>query len=95
MDESPKINYLKSCIREQHIVLPLLNKVRGKTLCLQSYALSKAHCRALAHACSELNEKIINRVFFENCGIDDEEFSYILKALLSLGDFKSIIYKQN
>jgi len=32
---NPKIHYLKECIAEADLVLPLLNKVRGKTLCLQ------------------------------------------------------------
>lgn len=32
--ETPKTHYLKTCIAEQHLVLPLLDKVRGKTLAL-------------------------------------------------------------
>jgi len=45
-------------------------------------------------ACS-LFDKSINRVLFDNCGIDDEEFAAILQGLAKLNDFKSIIYKQN
>lgn len=33
--KTPKIHYLKGCINEADLVLPLLDKVRGKTLCLQ------------------------------------------------------------
>ena len=32
---------------------------------------------------------------FENCGIDDIEFSNIITACSYLKDFKSIVYKQN
>ena len=44
----PKQEYLQECISEGYLALPLLNKVRGKTLYLISYTLSKGHCRALA-----------------------------------------------
>ena len=74
--------------------MPLLDKVRGKTLCLTDYTLDIGHCKALAFACS-LFDKSINRVLFDNCGIDDKEFSAILQGLDKLSDFKSIIYKRN
>lgn len=90
---SPKIHYLLGCIQETENVLPLLDKVRGKTLCLQNYALSKGHCRALASACKQLDNTLMNRILFENCGIDDLEMSIIIEACITLKDFKSIIYK--
>ena len=68
---TPQQYYLKKCITEQHLALPLLDKVRGKTLVLQSYALSKAHCIALAAASKEFDHSKVNRVNFENCGISD------------------------
>ena len=37
----------------------------------------------------------MNRVFFENCGIDDEELATIIQACHHLNDFKSSVYKQN
>lgn len=37
----------------------------------------------------------MNRVFLNNCGIDDGEFSSILEGLNHLKDFKSIVYKAN
>ncbi len=72
----------------------MLTKVRGKTLILQNYTLSIGHCNALAAACPFF-PKSINRVYFDNCGIDDEEFASILGGLAQLKDFKSIIYKRN
>jgi len=92
-EKTPKIHYLKGCINNADLVLPLLDKVRGKTLCLQSYALSKGHCRALASACKLFDDHLINRILFDNCGIDDLELAIIIEACCILKDFKSIIYK--
>ena len=49
----------------------------------------------MAQACPLLDHGTINRVLFDNCGIDDEEFAAILEGLNKLEDFKSITYKQN
>ena len=90
----PRFQYLLKCQQYLNLALPLLDKVRGKTLCLTDYTLDIGHCKALAFACS-LFDKSINRVLFDNCGIDDKEFSAILQGLDKLSDFKSIIYKRN
>jgi|TARA_B110000285_G_C14790675_1_gene452888 hypothetical protein len=37
----------------------------------------------------------INRIVFDNCGIDDEEFAAMLQGLEVLKDFKKIIYRYN
>lgn len=95
LGEDAKHEYSSKCIEEKDLVLPLLEKIRGKTLFLQSYSLSKGHCRALVQACKHLNDQIVNRVHFENCGLDDTELSILLEALSQLHDFKSIVYKQN
>ena len=93
--DNPTTHYVKGCIKEEVLVLPLFNYVKSKTLVLQSYALSKGHCRALAEACRDFDDQIINLVMFDNCNIDDYDMSFIIKACLSLKDFKSIVYKQN
>ena len=77
-------NYLTSFTKDQDFALPLLNKVRGKTLCLQSYTLSQAHCKALASALAALDTSVINRLHLENCGIDDAQFASFCEALASL-----------
>lgn len=91
----PQFQYIKQCAGDLNLVLPILNKIRGKTLCLQSYTLSQGHANALAAACPFFDDSLINRVLFENCGIDDNEFAAILRGLEQLNDFKSIVYKQN
>lgn len=90
---TPKIQYLKKVIAEQHLVLPLFDKVRGKTLALQQYTLSREHCVALAKACENIDDTLIKRIQLENNGITDENFAKLIKALSNLVDFKSIIYK--
>lgn len=77
----PRLAYFRQCEADQDLVLPLLQYVDKKTLCLQSYTLSMGHCKALAAACPLFGYMNINRIIFENCGIDDEEFSAILRGL--------------
>ena len=62
---------------------------------LQEYTLSPGHCRGLAQACKFFDHRYVNRVYFNNCGIDDQEFASILEGLNNLKDFKAIIYKAN
>ena len=76
-------------------MLPILEKVCRKTLMLQEYTLSPGHCRGLAQACKYFDHHFINRVFLNNCGVDDEEFASILEGVERLRDFKSIVYKAN
>jgi len=64
-------------------------------LVLQNYKLSEGHCNGLAKACSLLDTSKVNRILFNNCGIDGLQFAEILKGLATLQDFKSIIYKNN
>lgn len=77
------------------MALPILTKVTRKTLLLQEYTLSKGHTRGLARACQFFDSKYINRVVFDNCGIDDQEFADILKGLSFIKEIKSIVYKMN
>lgn len=77
------------------MVLPILDKIYKKTLCLNDYLLSDGNCRGLAAACAILDPAVVNRVLFNNCGITDEQFAMILEGLVKLKDFKSIIYKLN
>ena len=53
------------------------------------------HCNALAAACKNFSTLGVNRMIFDNCGIDDGEFSAILRGIQKLKDFKKIIYRYN
>jgi len=75
-------------------VLPVLDYVHSKTLCLLNYTLSMGQCNGLAKAFEHF-DRYINRVIFDNCGIDDAEFAAIIKGIKKLKDFKKIIYRYN
>ena len=75
-------------------ILPVIEHVHDKTLCLASYTLSIGHCNALAKCCRKLDAKF-NRLILDNCGVDDSEFATILNGLKSMTDFKKIIYRYN
>ena len=77
------------------LCLPILDKVVRKTLYLMDYTLSPGHCQGLAAACQLLNHKVVNRLVFDNCGIDDSELAMILNGFKHVRDFKSLIYKDN
>ena len=74
----PKIEYFKQCKSDLDLVLPILDKICRKTLMLQEYTLSPGHCRGLATACQFFDHTFVNRVFLNNCGVDDGEFALIL-----------------
>ena len=94
-DLDPRIKYFKKCLQEQNLVLPILDKIYKKTLCLQDYLLSDGICKGLAEACKLFDHTVVNRVLFSNCGITGDQFALILEGLTQLKDFKSIIYKMN
>lgn len=48
----------------------------------------------MAYACS-LFDQSVNRIYFDNCGIKDEDFAAILSGVSNHDDFKSIVYTRN
>lgn len=66
----PKSLFHLECQQANFVVLPILDKIIKKTLCLQNYTLSAGHCQGLAAACSQLDSDKINRILFNNCGIN-------------------------
>ena len=77
----PLVIFFNQCNIDQELVLPVLEYVHDKTLCLQSYTLSIGHANALAKCMERIDNNFINRVIFDNCGIDDEEFASILRGI--------------
>lgn len=65
----PQIKYMKRCLQNLNMTLPILDKIYAKTLCLQDYHLSDGNCQGLAEACEFLDCSIVNRMLFNNCGI--------------------------
>lgn len=93
--DDPKFQYYLKCQENDDSVLPLLDYVYNKTLCLQGYTLSIGHCKGLAAACSFFGNANINRIILDNCGVDDEEFASMLIGIQGLKDFKKIAYRRN
>ena len=61
--------------------LPVLDKIYHKTLCLQDYHLSEGNCKGLAEACQHLDMRVINRMLFNNCGLDGDSLTTILEGV--------------
>ena len=91
----PQIKYMKRCLQNLNMTLPILDKIYAKTLCLQDYHLSDGNCQGLAEACEFLDPKIVNRFLFNNCGITGDQLAVILEGAAKMKDFKALIYKMN
>ena len=46
-------------------------------------------------ACKIIDYNQMNKVLFNNCGLNGNKFAKILEGLVQVKDFKSIIYKKN
>ena len=92
--EHPEYIYYMECSTDNDTPLPILSHIINNTLTLANYTLSSGHCKGLNTAAKYLQTNI-NRVRFDNCGIDDLEMSNLLQAFFKFKDFKSIIYRQN
>ena len=93
-NEHPEYVYYSQCAQDTDLPLPILSHIYGNTLTLANYTLSSGHCEGLNAAAPYLQKKI-NRVRFDNCGIDDGEMAHLLSAFAQFKDFKSIIYRLN
>ena len=40
-EDDPALNYFKSCLEKNSLLLPIFEKIYSKTLCLQDYVLSE------------------------------------------------------
>ena len=85
---------MKKCVENADRVLPIFDKIVGKTLCLQNYLLKEGHVQGLADACEHLDPHLVNRMLFNNCGMTGDSLAKILEGVVKMKDFKSLIYKQ-
>mmetsp|Transcript_33981 Transcript_33981/g.33125 ORF Transcript_33981/g.33125 Transcript_33981/m.33125 type:complete len:113 (-) Transcript_33981:348-686(-) len=89
-----KYKFFESCQKELVLVLPILHRVKNKTLYLEGYQLNHGLCKAMSQGFKFMGS-ILNKITLENNGIHDEEFKVVLEGLHLLKDLKSVIYKQN
>ena len=82
------------CRKQQVNVLPLLKKIKNKTLNLARYALSNGVAKSLG-GCLKKGDNILSRIILDKNGLKDDDFSAILQGLQLLQDIKSIIYISN
>ena len=76
-------------------MLPLISKIKNRKLMLQDYTLNSGHCLALAEVWTKLGRPELDIAYLDNCGVDDEEFSSLLKGFHALDDLKLLFYKEN
>lgn len=86
------MNFFQMCQKELVLVLPILHRIKNKSLDLHGYMLNPGLCKAMNMGLQYLGS-IINKINFDNNGIHDLQFKDILDGLNKLKDLKSIIYK--
>jgi len=91
----PRIKYMKRCMQNLNMTLPIFDKIYRKTLCLQDYHLSEGNCEGLADSCEFLDPSIVNRMLFNNCGLSGDQLATILEGVRKMKDFKSLIYRMS
>ena len=89
----PRIKYMKRCLQNLNMTLPIFDKIFRKTLCLHNYHLSDGNCQGLADSCEHLDDKVINRMLFNNCGISGDQLAVIFNGIAKMKDFKALIYR--
>ena len=71
-------------MEEGGVLLPLITKIKNKTLVLQDYTLDSVHCEALAEVWNKLGQPEVKIVYLDNCGVDDQEFSALIEGFYHL-----------
>lgn len=94
MSDDANFRFILGLKQENSMMLPLLHKIKNRTLNLTGYMLSPPLARALSQ-CFKKQDTILNRAIFDNNGLRDEEFGLILTGLAKLQDMKSLIYNNN
>ena len=80
---------------QEVLALPLINKVVDGKIVLQGYTLDSGHFIALANSIKQTQLPRINAIYFDNCGIDDDELALLLEGLIPMDCFKTFVYINN
>lgn len=94
LQKDPDFLYQEVVSECKEVSLPLLSKVIDCKLVLKDYTLDSGHLRGLASAIQNAS-LAIDSVYFDNCGIDDEELAILLEGFLILDKFETFVYKNN
>lgn len=93
--DDPTFLYQQVVQQEKDSLLPLINKIKNRTLVLKDYTLNGGHCVALAEVWNQLGKPPVDVVYLDNCGVDDEEFSSLLSGFCALEKLQMLYYKEN
>jgi hypothetical protein len=97
------VHELQEDIRHQFFVasnlhqiqaLPIIGKIRQKTLNLSNYLMGKEICQSLKESIAK-GQVYFNRIILERNGIIDEAGADIMSTLYNLLEVKSLVYIRN
>lgn len=93
-DLNPLLRYFKECMKQGHVPLPILFKIRNKFLILQSYRLNMGLCESLQSALTIYPELLIGINLTDN-GMQDSDLAKVINGLTKLHTLKKIVIKNN
>jgi len=93
-NQDPRTKFLGRCEREHVVALPALSKIRDKVLNLKGYQMNAGLCSALGQAFLLYNH-VVEKLFMESTGTQDDSFARVLEGLAEQHGFKTLCYKKN
>lgn len=90
-----KMAYFKTCIRNQVLCFPFLNKVHDHTLVLQNVVLSEGTCHAIKSVFLHVPHLVYNLTLSSNAMAGPQTQLILEGVLAQQGTFKSLTIQDN
>ena len=86
--------YYNKCLKEGVVSLPILFKVRDKSLTLKGYVLNRGNCLSIAESITFYPD-IMDAVNLTDNSVKDEELAILLRGFANLTELRKVIIKDN
>ena len=90
----PRTSFYNKCQTSMQVALPILARIKNKVLRMKGYQISNGLAQAMGQA-FELYGDIIEKLYIESSGTNDEMLSVILAGLTKQKNFKTLAYKKS
>ena len=65
----PKVKYLKECMKDNSLIIPIINKIIGKVLLIRDVKITTGQAKGL-QANMEINQDIIQKLYLDDNSLD-------------------------
>ena len=81
-ESHPKVKYLKECLKDNSLIIPIINKIIDKFLLVKDVKITTGQAKGL-QANMEMNSDLIHKLYLDDNSLDGFQLSIILDGLLS------------